>query len=90
MMKTFMKRPSAVRALQWTGENNVELTEAARAEGLHCGWNSEGQFWIHTPTQTYTLSVGDWAVFGEPGDVYPVVEERFARLFSEVEDDEFE
>ena len=90
MMKTFMKRPSAVRALQWTGENNVELAEAVRAEGLHYVWNSEGQFWIHTPTQTYTLSVGDWAVFGEPGDVYQVVEERFARLFSEVEDDEFE
>lgn len=90
MMKTFMKRPSAVRALQWTGENMVELAEAIKEEGLKSGWNSEDQFWIHTPTQTYTLSVGDWAVFGEPGDVYPVMEERFARLFSEVEDDEFE
>ncbi len=89
MMKTFMKKPSAVRAMQWTGENMVELTAAIKEQGLKSGWNSEGQFWIHTPKQTYKLEIGDWAIFGEPGDVYPCEAERFARLFNEVTDDEF-
>lgn len=81
MVKKFRKKPVEIEAIQWTGENFVEIT----------GWSGDvwsvniDQLIIPTLEGKHYANVGDWIIKGIQGEFYPCKPDIFEQTYETVE-----
>lgn len=82
MIKTYIKRPVEVQAVQWTGEN---LLEICNFTGRCGGELMKGdELYIHTLEGDHTALVGDYIIRGVKGEFYPCKPDIFEETYKEV------
>ena len=93
MLRTFVKRPVVIQAIQWDGNNVRELSEfmdeklpngtLKRKFDIY-GDTSNPDLVIFTLEGYYHAAVGDWIIRGLQGEFYPCKPDIFAKTYEEV------
>lgn len=78
MIKTYLRKPVPVEAVQWNGYNEYELMELA-GDAVEI----RGKVYIHTREGILQARVGDYIVKGPHGSIYPCGKKAFEELYSE-------
>ena len=75
----FRKKPVIIEAMQWTGENLVELI----AFGLTGAYllATDKQLQVSTLEGGHIASVGDWIIKGVKGEWYPCKPDIFEQTY---------
>ena len=85
MIKTFVKKPVEIHAVQWTGDNFSEIADFVGAENLvcivRCGVLDLN---IYTLEGNHHAAVGDWIICGVKGEFYPCKPDIFEQTYEEV------
>lgn len=81
-MAFYRKKPVAVEAVQWTGENLQEILDFAK--GAIVRRISNGII-IKTLEGGMTGSPGDWIIKGVKGEFYPCKPDIFAATYEQVD-----
>jgi hypothetical protein len=81
-VKTFKAKPVVIKAVQWTGDNLMEIVQ-------FCEGNFFFSSCFDTPTivtleGTMRASLGDWIIKGLKGEFYPCKPDVFAEKYEEV------
>lgn len=84
MIKTFVKRPVRVHAVQWTGYNHKEIQEFTKNNCEWRGGYTDRTLVIHTLEGDHYASVGDWIIRGVKGEYYPCKPDTFERTYEEI------
>ena len=72
MIKTFVKRPVEIQAVQWDGYNFEEMKKFVGADGVGLfGSYKNPDLVIATLEGDLHTSVGDWIIRGVQGAFYP-------------------
>ena len=89
MKRRFRKRPVLIEAVQWTGDNFIEI-DAFLLGGtrLFETYPSQGIIKILTLEGEMIASIGDWIIKGVKGEFYPCKPDIFEATYEEVLDDE--
>jgi hypothetical protein len=89
-MKTYVKKPIPVPALQWKGDNLQEIKDFCKDEILEemCFTNNK-DLWIQTREGQLMAQVGDFIMKGIEGEFYPCAESIFKKTYDEVNEVEF-
>ena len=83
MIKTFVKKPVKVKAVQWTGNNYDELADfIGHVRSVH-HLNDEYVI-IDIPEGDCCLRNGDWIIRGINGKFYPCKSGIFEKTYEEV------
>lgn len=81
-MAKFRKKPVVVEAIQWTGENGLDLKDFI---GSSMTWNPmRCEPLIHTLEGTMAVSVNDWVIRGVKGECYPCKPDIFEATYEPV------
>lgn len=84
MIKTFVKKPVEIQAVQWTGDNYDEI-EAFVSEFYV---EQSAEYWnkliVHTLEDDVYASLGDWIIRGVNGEFYPCKPYIFEQTYEEV------
>ena len=89
----FRKKPVVIDAVQWTGEN---LLQVIRFTGQHASamsykWEDYEDLVSRDGLKIFTLegvmkaSIGDWIIKGVKGEYYPIKADIFAKTYEAVE-----
>lgn len=83
MIKTYIKLPVEIQAVQWTGENITEMFEFV---GDSCNITKDWipKLVIHTLEGDHHASVGDYIIRGVKGEFYPCKPDIFELTYEEV------
>lgn len=85
MIKTFVKKPVEIQAVQWTGDNYDEIENFVGRNGLDLFWKFEKPgLIIYTLEGDHYASVGDWIIRGVRGEFYPCKPDIFKQTYEEV------
>lgn len=86
MIKTFVKKPITVRAIQWTGDNFEEVVDFVEKDILFT-LDSLGKpcLIINTLEGAHNVSVGDWIIRGVKGEFYPCKPDIFEQSYEETD-----
>lgn len=85
MVKTFVKKPVEIHAVQWTGDNFSEIADFVGAENLVCiGRCEDLDLNIYTLEGNHHAEVGDWIIRGIKGEFYPCKPDIFEQTYEEV------
>lgn len=85
MIKTFVKKPVEIHAVQWTGDNFDEIADFVGAENLVCiGRCRDLDLNIYTLEGNHHAEVGDWIIRGIKGEFYPCKPDIFEQTYEEV------
>ena len=85
MIKTFVKKPVEIHAVQWTGDNFSEVADFVGAENLVCiGRCGDLDLNIYTLEGNHHAEVGDWIICGVKGEFYPCKPDIFEQTYEEV------
>jgi hypothetical protein len=82
-MKFYRKKPVVIQAVQWTGENNIEVLNFCS----NCYITSSGKtkdFIISTLEGDMSASIGDYIIKGVKGEYYPCKEDIFHMTYETV------
>lgn len=84
MVKTFIKKPDKIRAIQWSGDNYYEICNfiGYRPKFLH--GNLGSYIVIRTPKGDNNVFTGDWIICGVNGEFYPCLPDIFEQTYEEV------
>ena len=86
-MPKYRKKPVVVEAVQWTGNNKVEILEFTKeTRGRHRISYNTGYFEIETLEGVMRANVGDWIIKGVKGEFYPCRPDIFAATYEPAED----
>lgn len=83
MIKTFVKKPVKVQAVQWTGDNNGEVLKFVGHARFVYSLNSYSVL-IETLEGNYYAKRGDWIIQGVNGEFYPCKPDIFEKTYEEV------
>lgn len=90
MIKTYVKRPVEIRAIQWTEDNLKEIWEfmgdtalSCYSCGNRCG-NGEIELCIDTLEGVMYAAPGDYIIRGVKGEFYPCKPDIFEETYEEV------
>lgn len=82
----FRKKPVVIDAIQWTGENDLEVQELLRQGPYTFAGYVKGRYVdIGTLEGLMVASPGDWIIKGVKGEFYPCKPDIFAELYDAVE-----
>lgn len=85
MIKTFVKKPIEVQAVQWTGYNFDEIMDFVGIDSLNLlGSFKNPDLVINTLEGDYHALVGDWIIRGINGEYYPCKPDIFEKTYEEV------
>ena len=73
------KKPVTVEAVQWTGDNFVEIDQFITV--LHETFPKDGIVKIPTLEGEMTASLGDWIIKGVNGEFYPCKPDIFEKTY---------
>ena len=88
MIKRYCKRPVTIHAIQWTGENTLEVVEFCHKFQVREKvdvYQSKYKLEIETLEGTINASVGDFIIKGVKGEVYPCKPDIFNLTYEIVE-----
>ena len=86
-IKTYIKKPIPIKAIQWNGENTVELLKFSR--DIRFVYHDAGEgpikadIFIKTLEGDMHANVGDYIIKGIRGEVYPCAREIFEETYEE-------
>lgn len=88
MIKTYIKKPLAVQAVQWTGDNTDEVVDFG---GTVDGCNTisdigKSYLVVRTLEGNMAISIGDYVIRGTSGEYYPCKPDIFKRIYEEQDD----
>ena len=83
MIKTFVKKPLKVKAVQWTGDNYEELADFIGHVRSAYHLNDEYVI-IGTLEGDCCLRNGDWIIRGVNGEIYLYESDIFEKTYEEV------
>lgn len=93
MIKTFVKKPLKVQAVQWTGDNYNEISDfidEKTADGVRkrrfdvYGSSDDPDLVIYTLEGDHHVRVGDWIIRDVNGEFYPCKPDIFEKTYDEV------
>lgn len=80
----FRKKPVIIEAIQWTGENIIEVMQfMAPVRPVYLG--NDEQVGIETLEGRMAANVGDWIIRGVAGELYPCKPDIFAATYEPAE-----
>jgi len=82
-MRKYVKKPVEIEALQWTGDNLVEILSFAKA-CFSYEKNGSSVLAVATLEGTMTASVGDYIIKGIQGEFYACKPDIFNLTYEEV------
>lgn len=80
MIRTFVKKPVEVQAIQWTGDNYEEIQEFVGKDGCV---RSGDTLLVYTLEGDHHASIGDWIIRGIKGEFYPCKPDIFEKTYDE-------
>ncbi len=88
MIKTYIKKPLAVQAVQWMGDNTNEIIDFG---GTVDGCNTisdigKSYLVVRTLEGDMKISIGDYVIRGTSGEYYPCKPDIFKRIYEEQND----
>lgn len=83
MIKTFVKKPVKVQAVQWTGDNYEEVADFVGYIRFPCCLDKDSMF-ITTLEGDHYARKGDWIIRGVNGEFYPCKPDIFEKTYEEV------
>lgn len=83
-MKRYRKKPVVIEAMQWTGDNFVEIDNFITVE--HRTYPKAGLVEIPTLEGVMEAEVGDFIIKGIKGEFYPCKPDIFEETYDLVED----
>lgn len=85
MIKTYLKKPVEIQAVQWTGDNIEEIkTFQAAGDNHHAMCRVNDEIVINTLEGDMLASVGDFIIRGVKGEYYPCKPDIFEATYEEV------
>lgn len=85
MVKTFVKKPVEIQAVQWTGNNYDEVCNFVGLAALDYFWKFEKpRLVIRTLEGDHYASINDWIIRGVKGEFYPCKPDIFEQTYEEV------
>ena len=85
MTKTFVKKPVAVQAVQWTGYNFDEVANFVGRDGLELFGSFKNPDLVVCTLEGYHHAlIGDWIIRGVKGEFYPCKPDIFEQTYEEV------
>ena len=87
MIKTYIKKPIPIEAIQWTGDNEAEILKFSRSARFVYHETCEDtvtELYIHTLEGDMYAKVGDYIIKGVAGETYPCAQLIFERTYEEV------
>lgn len=87
MIKTCIKRPVEVQAVQWTGENRAEIDEFTGEKAIFMDWlySKTPDLIIPTLEGNHQARVGDYIIRGVKGEFYHCKPDIFMQTYIEKE-----
>jgi len=88
MIKAYIKKPLAVQAVQWTGDNTDEIIGFG---GTVDGCNiisdiGKSYLVVRTLEGNMAISIGDYVIRGTSGEYYPCKPNIFEKIYEEQDD----
>lgn len=83
MIKTFVKKPVQVQAVQWTGDNCEEIAHFVGHISFPYSFD-KGSVIIETLEGNHYARKGDWIIRGVNGEYYPCKPDIFEKTYEEV------
>ena len=83
MIKQYRKKPVVIEAIQWTGNNCIEVAEFMFGANV-CIKNTRGYVEIETLEGKMNAEVNDYIIKGVKGEFYPCKPDIFERTYEEV------
>lgn len=79
-MSKYRKKPVVIEAIQWTGENLLEICNFTG----RCGGEllKNGEMYIDTLEGVHHASVGDFIIKGVNGELYPCKPDIFGKTYN--------
>jgi len=85
-VKKYVKRPIAIEALQYTGDNRQEILDFTEGKVIFVDKNGKMELIIHTLEGDMTAVPGCYIVRGPRAEFYPVQQDIFEETYEEVYD----
>lgn len=76
-MLKYRKKPVIVEAIQWNGENIVEISKFIMESGFY----KDGHFFIKTLEGEMIARKGDYIIKGAKGEIYPCKPDIFEMTY---------
>ena len=83
MIKTFVKKPVKVQAVQWTGDNYEEIANFVGHSSFRHSFEKDSVI-IETLEGSHYARKGDWIIRGINGEFYPCKPDIFEKTYVEV------
>lgn len=84
MIKTFVKKPVEVQAVQWTGDNYDEICNFIGCHPTFLHGSFGPYIIIKTLEGDHHALVNDWIIRGIKGEFYPCKPDIFEQTYEEV------
>ena len=85
MIKTYIKKPVEIQAVQWTGDNIEEIKEFhSLSDNPNAIYRVNNEILISTLEGDMLASIGDFIIRGEKGEYYPCNSDIFEATYEEV------
>ena len=78
-MAYYRKKPVVIEAMQWVGDNFVEVDEFVACP--HETYPADGYVIIPTLEGEMRVSLGDWIIRGVSGEFYPFKPDIFEKTY---------
>lgn len=83
MIKTLVKKPVKVQAVQWTGNNYKEIDDFVGHISFPYSFDRDTLI-IETLEGNHYARKGDWIIHGTNGEFYPCKPDIFEKMYEEV------
>jgi hypothetical protein len=80
-MPKFVKKPVIIEAVQWTGNNKLEISEFVHDSERRYDFQGDALF-IHTLEGSMRATKGDYIIKGVEGEFYPCKPEIFEKTYA--------
>lgn len=84
MVKTYVKKPLEIQAIQWTGDNNEEVLEFGSGSIGLVAVETYSTLCINTLEGDMFASIGDYIIRGIKGEYYACKPDVFDQTYEEV------
>lgn len=81
-MGKFVKKPVIIEAIQWTGDNSLEIAEFCQDSERRYEFKGDALF-IHTLEGSMRASVNDYIIKGVNGEFYPCKPDIFEKTYAD-------
>ena len=83
MIKQYRKKPVVIEAIQWTGNNHIEVAEFMFGANVYIN-KPKGYVEIETLEGKMFAEVNDYIIKGIKGEFYPCKPDIFEQTYEEV------